>query len=51
MAIQTIFRVLTKAGLFLKCKKGDLICKNNKLYEVTYCVPFTDHSGFWDYNK
>jgi hypothetical protein len=30
-----IFRVLTKSGLLVKCKKIDLICKANKTYEVT----------------
>ena len=28
------------AILFVKCKKTDLICKNNKTYETTYRVPF-----------
>ena len=38
--VQNIFRGLTKTGLFVKCKKTDLICKNNGTYEVTYRVPF-----------
>ena len=39
-SVQNIFRALTKCGLFVKCKKTDLICKNNKTYETTYRVPF-----------
>ena len=38
--VQNIFRGLTKCGLLVKCKKTDLICKNNKTYETTYRVPF-----------
>ena len=39
-AVQNIFRGLTKSGLFIKCRKSDLICKANKTYEVTYRIPF-----------
>ena len=39
-SVQNIFRALTKCGLFVKCKKTDLICKTNKTYEITYRVPF-----------
>ena len=39
-SVQNIFRALTNCGLFVKCKKTDLICKNNKTYETTYRVPF-----------
>lgn len=39
-SVQNIFRGLTNSGLFVKCKKTDLICKANKPYEVTYKVPF-----------
>ena len=39
-SVQNIFRTLTKCRLFVKCKKTDLICKNNKTYETTYRVPF-----------
>lgn len=39
-SIQNIFRGLTKCGLLVKCKKTDLICKDNKAYDVTYRVPF-----------
>ena len=39
-SVQNIFRALTRCGLFVKCKKTDLICKNNKTYETTYRVPF-----------
>lgn len=39
-SVQNIFRALTKSGLFVKCKKTDSICKNNKTYETTYRVPF-----------
>jgi hypothetical protein len=39
-SVQNIFRALTKFGLLGKCKKTDLICKNNKTYETTYRVPF-----------
>ena len=35
-SVQNIFRALTKCGLLVKCKKTDLICKNNKTYEVTF---------------
>ena len=38
--MQNIFRALTKSGLLVKCKKTDLICKNNETYETTYRVPF-----------
>jgi len=38
--VENIFRALTKCGLLVKCKKTDLICKDNKTYEVTYRVPF-----------
>jgi hypothetical protein len=39
-SVQNIFRGLTKSGLFIKCRKSDLICKTNKTYEVTYRIPF-----------
>jgi len=39
-SVQNIFRALTKSGLLVKCKKTDLICKNNQTYETTYRVPF-----------
>ena len=39
-SVQNIFRGLTKTGLFVKCKKSDLICRSNKTYEVTYRIPF-----------
>lgn len=39
-SVQSIFRALTNSGLLVKCKKTDLICKNNKTYETTYRVPF-----------
>jgi hypothetical protein len=39
-SVQNIFRALTKSELLGKCKKTDLICKNNKTYETTYRVPF-----------
>ena len=39
-SVQNIFRSLTKYGLLVKCKKTDLICKNNKTYETTYRVLF-----------
>ena len=32
--VQNILRGLTKSGLLVKCKKTDLICRNNKTYEV-----------------
>ena len=39
-SVQNIFLRLTKIVLFVKCSKGDLICKNNGTYEVTYRVSF-----------
>jgi hypothetical protein len=38
--VQNIFTALTKCGLLVKCKKTNLICKDNKTYEITYRVPF-----------
>ena len=35
-SVQNIFRALTNSGLFGKCKKTDLICKNNKTYETLH---------------
>jgi hypothetical protein len=39
-SVQNIFTALTKCGLLVKCKKTDLIYKDNKTYEITYRVPF-----------
>ena len=39
-SVQNIFRGLTKCGLLVKCRKNDLICKDNTAYEVTYRVSF-----------
>ena len=39
-SIQNIFRGLTKCELLIKCKKTDLLYKNNKAYETTYRIPF-----------
>jgi hypothetical protein len=39
-SVQNIFRGLTNCGLLVRCRKNDLICKNNTTYEVTYRVPF-----------
>ena len=34
------FLQYTKCGLLVKCRKNDLICKDNTAYEVIYRVPF-----------